>query len=144
MFTLLSIESSFRLSTILTSKTVSIQFNVESLFQSSTILTSFGFSTTSISKTVFLTLLRDETDGANVDAKNISIVKLATDAPDVIFNNTFVFIRYISLIRLRQIFAQRELDENCQLFFFVAFESFVAPELQHPIIIDLKSREDTQ
>ena len=144
VFILLNIESPFRLSTIFTSKTVFTQFSVESLFQFSTILISFEFSTTSISKTVFLIFFRDETDETNIDAKNISIVKLTTDTSDVTFNNTSAFIRYISLIRLRQIFVQRELNENCQLFFFVALESFVAFEFQHSIIIDLKSRKNTQ
>ena len=119
-----SIESSFRFSTILTS------------FKFSSTLTSFESSTTFTSKTIFLTFLRDEVDETVVDAKHISIDELAIDASNLIFNNSSALIRYITLTRLRTIFAQKEMNENFQLFSFVAFE------FSRSFITNLKLRED--
>ena len=119
-----SIESSFRLSTIFTS------------FRFSSTFTSFEFSTTLTSKTVFLTFFRDEVDETIVDAKHISIDELAIDASNLIFNNSSAFIKYITLTRLRKILAQRKMNENSQLFSFVAFE------FSRSFITNLKLRKD--
>ena len=140
-FTQLTDKSRSRFSTISTSKRTSTRLNFEWKFRSATTFTLLRSSTTSISKTVFLIFLHDETDETDVDVEYIFIDELASNASNVTFSNVSIFIRYITLIGVRKIFAERELNENCQLFSFVAFESLIASESQRPIIIDSKLRE---
>ena len=140
-FTQLIGKSRSRFSTIFTSKRTFTRLSFEWKFRFATIFTLLKSSTTFISKTVFLIFLHDETDETDVDVEYIFIDELASNASNVTFSNVSIFIRYITLIGVRKIFAERELNENCQLFSFVAFESLIASESQRPIIIDSKLRE---
>ena len=77
----------------------------------------------------------------NVYVEYIFIDELTINASNVIFNNMSIFIKYIILIEMRQTFAERKLNENCQIF-FVAFEFLIAFEFQRSIIIDSNLRKN--